>query len=55
MTTDEPLLTGIDLGTSSFRAIAFTTTGRQVAASVRPTPMTAMDVSRSIWFQKLEM
>jgi xylulokinase len=36
--TGEPVLIGIDVGTSSVRAIAFDPRGRRVAAETRPTP-----------------
>ncbi len=37
--SDEPALIGIDVGTSSVRAIAFDVRGRRVAAAAHPTPM----------------
>jgi xylulokinase len=36
---DAPVLIGIDVGTSSVRAIAFDALGRRVAAETRPTPI----------------
>src|SRR6185503_7430619 len=35
---DAPALVGIDIGTSSVRAIAFDERGRRLAAAARPTP-----------------
>ena len=40
MATDSPVLIGIDVGTSSVRAIAFDARGRRIAAAARPTPFT---------------
>ncbi len=37
--TGEPVLVGIDVGTSSVRAIAFDRRGRRIAAATRPTPL----------------
>jgi xylulokinase len=39
----EPVLIGVDVGTSSVRAIAFDTRGRRVAAAAHPTPMRVME------------
>ncbi len=39
VTATDPLLLGLDLGTSHLKAHAFTLTGREVAACRRPTPM----------------
>ena len=41
--SDHPLLVGIDVGTSSVRAIAFDTQGRQIAAGSRRTPIVPTD------------
>lgn len=41
--SDDPLLIGVDVGTSSVRAIAFDARGRKIATAAHPTPMTAVD------------
>lgn len=38
-----PVLVGIDVGTTSIRAVAFDPRGRKIADSSRPTPMTSVD------------
>jgi xylulokinase len=42
MPTDLPVLIGIDVGTSSIRALAFDLRGEKLAGAARPTPMTAV-------------
>ena len=39
MSADEPLLCGIDAGTSQVRALVFTTEGTVVASAAEPTPI----------------
>lgn len=41
--SDAPVLIGIDVGTSSVRAIAFDARGRRLAAGARPTPIRIVD------------
>lgn len=41
--SDFPVLVGIDVGTSSVRAIAFDERGRRVASAARPTPVTILE------------
>ena len=41
--SDEPVLIGIDAGTTSIRAIAFDLKGRKLAVGSRPTPMHAVE------------
>lgn len=41
--SDSPVLIGIDVGTSSVRAIAFDLRGRRVAAAARPTPIAILE------------
>jgi len=45
--TDQPLIGGIDAGTSRIRAIAFDLDGRTVAAADRPTPVIARGTGRA--------
>jgi len=39
---DGPAIIGVDIGSSSIKAVAFDAAGRKLAASSRPTPMTRM-------------
>ncbi|MCB1489301.1 MAG: hypothetical protein KDJ88_17820, partial [Bauldia sp.] len=55
----EPVLLGIDLGTTSIRAIAFDRRGRKVATAARPTPMNVVETGgeydpEQIWAVVLE-
>ncbi|MCB1496567.1 MAG: hypothetical protein KDJ86_12325 [Bauldia sp.] len=56
----EPALVGIDLGTTSIRAIAFDPRGRKVAAASRPTPLNTVETGGEydpdrIWAVVLEV